>query len=107
MDTQKGKDTMEIKIYDYEICSVPGFEFPKKAIAYKEGLVFHEIHGNTHEKQSFNTLLLHACVSVVELVYLYKYINKGANRYQKVVGQNGAGQGISGFIRQLLPRTYS
>ena len=31
---------------------------------------------------------------------------KCANRYQKVVGQNGAGQGISGFIRQLLPRTY-
>ena len=31
---------------------------------------------------------------------------KGANRYQKVVGQNGAGQGISWFIRQLLPRTY-
>ena len=28
---------------------------------------------------------------------------KGTNRYQKVVGQNGEGQGISGFIRQLLP----
>ena len=34
------------------------------------------------------------------------YIFKGANLYQKVVGQNEAGQGISGFIRQLLPRTY-
>ena len=33
-------------------------------------------------------------------------IFKGANRYQKVVGQNGAGQGILWFIRQLLPRTY-
>ena len=33
-------------------------------------------------------------------------IFKDANPYQKVVGQNGAGQGISGFIRQLLPRTY-
>ena len=33
-------------------------------------------------------------------------IIKGANRYQKVVGQNGAGKGISGLIRQLLPRTY-
>ena len=31
---------------------------------------------------------------------------KGANQYRKVVGQNGAGQGILGFIRQLLPRTY-
>ena len=75
VDTQQGKDTMEIKIYDYEIWSISGFEFPKKAIAYKQGLVFHEIHGNTHEKQSFNTLL-HVCFSVVELVYLYKYIKK-------------------------------
>ena len=33
------------------------------------------------------------------------YIFKGANLYQKV-GQNEAGQGILGFIRQLLPRTY-
>ncbi len=29
-------------------------------------------------------------------------INKGANQYQKVVGQNGAGKGISG----LLPGMY-
>ena len=33
-------------------------------------------------------------------------IPKGANRYQKEVGQNGVGKGISGFTRQLFPRTY-
>ena len=33
-------------------------------------------------------------------------MHKGAKRYQKVVGHNRAGQGMSGFIRQLLPKTY-
>ena len=101
LDSKKPNESQVVKRNDHMLC--------KKST--KEMLVYLSIHRQSdtkkidttkkeksNRKKSYCSSKNHIGFDQDNLFSLY--IHKGANRYQKVVGQNEAGRGISGLFLQ-------